>query len=114
VGVNSARHYNFNLDVRTILDGIVPYIYHSILLRVINSIFENIKLGVKALQRGFLSTLDFNYMLQVMIRPDHFTCMGITAKLNFLLKLQVCVLFRNVFIHSEKDILSLKNNETVT
>lgn len=45
-----------------------------------------------------------------MTKPDHFTCMGTEAKLTFLLKLQVCELFRNVFIHSEKDILSLKNN----
>jgi hypothetical protein len=49
-----------------------------------------------------------------MTKPDHFTCMGTEAKLTFLLKLQVCELFRNVFIHSEKDILSLKNNETAT
>ena len=90
IGSNSINQYIFNLDVKNILSGMVPYIYHSMLLRVINSIFQNIKLGVKALQRGFLSTLDFNYLLQLMSKPDHFTCTGIEAKLTFLLKLQVC------------------------
>lgn len=112
--VGGTNQYVFNLDVKNILSGMVPYIYHNMILRVINTIFANFKLGIKVLQRSFLSIFDFNYLLQLLVKPDHFTCTGIEAKLTFLLKLQVCELFHNVFIHSEKDILSLKSNETVT
>lgn len=110
---SSNNQYIFNLDVKNVLSGMVPYIYHSLVLKVINSMFDNMKLGVKALQKGFLSTIDFNYLLQLIVKPDHYTCVGTEAKLTFILKLQVCDLFRNVFVHSEKDMLSLKNNETL-
>lgn len=39
VGTANVSQYLFNLDVKNILSGMVPYIYHSMLLKVINSIF---------------------------------------------------------------------------
>lgn len=69
--------YTFNLDLKNILNGGVPYIYHSVVLKLINTIFENIRLGFRPLQHNILNTLDFNYLLMFLCKQDSFTSPGV-------------------------------------
>jgi hypothetical protein len=59
----------------------------------------HLRAGVDKIKKIMLETFSQNYLLTVLSRPDHFTNKGIEPKLNFLLKIEVSKLIRNIHIY---------------
>lgn len=65
-------------------------------------ILLHLKAGVDKIKKIILEIFPQNYLLGILARTDHFTYKGTEAKLNFLLKLEVAKLIKNIHIYGER------------